>query len=283
MNLSILDPADRGYPHPEYLVTTQWLEEHLDDPAVRIVDMDRADAYPRVHIPGAVNAANQWLKRSDAPAHVLPAEAFAEYMAALGIGDDMTVVAYDSDACHNAARLFWALWYYGHQNVKLLDGGFPKWFAEGRRLDRSTPEVPTTGFTPRVDAALIALKQDVLADTQNSKVTIWDVRTDDEWLGLNDRGTARGGHVPNAVHLEWRNLATKGDVPVIKPAAELKKLLAEAGIVPEKRVVSYCQAGVRASHGFFVLKLLGYEDAGVYDASWLEWGNALECPIVREA
>lgn len=221
------------------LATSDWLAEGLDDSALRIVDVDAPDAYPRVHIAGAVPVKDHYYKRADDPVHVQGPEEFASTMSGLGIGDDTTVVAYDSAGGHYAARMYWALRYYGHDDVRVLDGGFPKWFAEGRPVERKPRTYPAARFTPSREPELIKTKAQVLDSIEDGETVLWDVRSDREWTGENSRGTARGGRLPGAVHLEWKNLVTDGDVPTIKPAVELRAMLEELGITPEKRVVIY--------------------------------------------
>ena len=239
MGIAIAPPDQRGYAHPEMLATTDWLAERLDDPGVRVVDVDAPDAYPRVHIAGAVPVEDHYFKRAADPVRVQGPEEFARTMSQLGIGDETTVVAYDSEGGHYAARLYWALRYYGHADVRVLDGGFPKWFAEGGPVERKPNSYPPARFTPSPAPELIKKKTQVLESIEDTETVLWDVRSDEEWTGENDRGTARGGRLPGAVHLEWKNLVNQGDVPTIKPAAELRAMLEELGITPEKRVVTY--------------------------------------------
>ncbi|MBT4072361.1 MAG: sulfurtransferase [Chloroflexi bacterium] len=239
MSLNIKDPADRGYAHPEHMATTDWLAEHLDDPNVVVVDQDLPDNYARVHIPGAVVYKDHYYKElSDTP-YIQDAWTFAMTMESLGIGDNTTVIAYDSDANHVAARLFWALKYYGHEDVKILDGGFPKWLAEGKPLSRKVPTPGSASFTSRPQADLFSDKDEVLACTTDNDAIMLDVRSDEERNGTNKRGTARGGRIGNSVHIEWKNFITDGDVPVIKPADELREILEANGVTPEKKVVTY--------------------------------------------
>jgi thiosulfate/3-mercaptopyruvate sulfurtransferase len=235
----ILSPKERGYPCAELLVTTEWLADRLNDPQVVIVDNDHPGGYERAHIPGAVKFEDQLFKGSENKLFVQPEEEFAATMSQLGIANDSTVVVYDSDGSHFAARLFWALRYYGHSDVRLLDGGFPKWLAEGRPIERQIPSPAATTFTPESYDARRAIRDDILAGIDESGTAIWDVRTDEEWTGENDRGTARGGRIPSAVHCEWKNLMTDGDVPVYKTADELLEMLGGIGITPEKRVMIY--------------------------------------------
>ncbi|MCH7642505.1 MAG: sulfurtransferase [Chloroflexi bacterium] len=235
----IKPPEERGYAHPELLATTDWLAEHLDDPKVVIVDQDLPDAYSRLHIPGAVVYKDHYFKDLAGTPNIQDPLTFALTMESLGIGDDTTVVAYDSDGNHVAARLLWALKYYGHDDVKVLDGGFPKWFAEGKPLSRETPSPSSVTFTSRPVPGVFSDKDDVLACTTDPGAVLLDVRSDAEWSGENSRGTARGGRLANAVHLEWKKFITEGDVPVIKPADELQALLDANGVTRDKKVVAY--------------------------------------------
>jgi len=239
LNLDIKNPVDRGYVHPEHLVTTDWLVDHLDQPDVVVVDQDLPDNYARVHIPGAVVYQDHYFKELSNTPHIQDARTFALTMESLGIGDNTTVIAYDSDGNHVAARLFWALKYYGHEDVKVLDGGFPKWLAEGKPLSREVPIPGAATFTSRPQASVFSDKDEVPACTTDSNAIMLDVRTDEEWNGTNRRGTARGGRIGNSVHLEWKDFLTEGDVPVIKPAHELRQLLEANGVTPEKKVVAY--------------------------------------------
>jgi thiosulfate/3-mercaptopyruvate sulfurtransferase len=238
MMRTIPPPADRGYAHPELFVTTEWLGEHIDDPDVRIVDTDRPDAYQRAHIANAVGVVDNYYKGGPDRVHVQSPAEFAATMSSLGISDDTLVVAYDSDL-HFAPRLFWALNYYGHRNVKVLDGGFPRWFAEGRPVNRAVPTVARGRFQPRPQPDWIATKDQVVACFHRPDTVLVDVRTDEEWSGQNARGTKRGGRLPGAVHLEWKNFVEWGDVPVLKSGDQIRALLRRNGITSDKNVVTY--------------------------------------------
>ena len=159
----------------------------------------------------------------------------------LGIGDATTVVGYNRKGGVYSFRLLWALHYYGHTNVKILDGGLEKWTAE----DRETTKAPFTAagtagsFTAEANPEIFASRERVLDSIDDSSTIILDVRSDDEWTGANKRGGPRGGHVPGAVHLEWTNFMTEGDIPVLKTAEEIRKLLSKVGITPDKNVITY--------------------------------------------
>jgi thiosulfate/3-mercaptopyruvate sulfurtransferase len=239
---SIIPPRDRGYTIPEIFVTTDWLAEHIDDPNVRLVDTDVPEDYEQGHIPNSVNPVDHYYKTSlEERIHIQNPKQFEQTMGELGIGDATTVVGYNRKGGVYSFRLMWALHYYGHTNVKILDGGLEKWTAE----DRETTKAPFTAagtagsFTAEANPEIFASRERVLDSIDDSSTIILDVRSDDEWTGANKRGGPRGGHVPGAVHLEWTNFMTEGDIPVLKTAEEIRKLLSEAGVTPDKNVITY--------------------------------------------
>lgn len=238
--------AASGYARPELLADTEWLTEHLQDPNVRVVDCDNRDAYRRAHIPGAAHLSHpllpepkMYLKDPDNPVHVLPPDKFARVMGDLGIGNDSLVVAYDGFGGLYAARLWWALGYYGHTAVKVLNGGWGKWLAEGRPITNAGAHYPATSFAPRTRPDFLATCDDVLSCVEKEGVVILDVRSDEEWTGENTRGNRRGGRIPGAIHLEWLNFVTQDDLKTFKPAEELRALLTAAGVTPAKEVISH--------------------------------------------
>ncbi len=229
-----------GFAHPEFLVDAAWLAAHLDDPNVVVVDGDVEAGYLRGHIPGAVLVPDNYEKDpATGRVHILPPDGFAAMCQNLGIGDDTLVVAYDNNQSLYAARLWWALNYYGHSNVKVLDGGWRQWVAEGRPVsfDRPPPRSGAT-FTPRADESIMVRADELKAACALSDALIWDVRSDGEYTGANDRGNQRAGHIPGAVHLEWFNVMER-DSHRFKPAAEIRQLLIQHGITPDKAVFAY--------------------------------------------
>jgi len=241
-NNFIIPPDQRGYTMPEVFVTTEWLSEHMSDPNVRIVDTDVPELYETGHIPGAVNPVDHYYKTSlEDRTHIQGTEQFAKTMSDMGIGDDTIVVGYDRSGGVYSFRLMWALHYYGHTNVKFLDGGLPKWEAEGRAVTKDNVSFAGTAnsFTPTANSEIFASRDSVLDAIDNDSTVLLDVRSDDEWSGENKRGGPRGGRIPGAVHFEWINFHTGGDVPVLRPANEIRKLLAEVGITPDKNVITY--------------------------------------------
>ncbi len=239
---SIIPPIDRGYTIPEIFVTTDWLAEHIDDPNVRLVDTDTPEQYELGHIPKAVNPIDHYYKTSpEERIHIQGPEQFEQTMENLGINDDTTVIGYNRKGGVYTFRLMWALHYYGHTNVKILDGGLEKWVSEGRETtNESFSSACASGsFTAKVNPEIFASREYVLDSIDDISTVILDVRSDDEWTGANKRGGPRGGRIPGAVHLEWTNFMTEGDIPVLKTATEIRKLLSDAGVTPDKNVITY--------------------------------------------
>ncbi len=243
---AITPPSERGYTMPGIFVTTEWLSDHLSDTDLRVIDTDVPERYAEGHIPGAVNPVDHYYKTSlEDRTHIQGPEQFARTMSELGVGDGTTVVGYDRSGGVYSFRLMWALHYYGHTNVKFLDGGLPKWVAEGR----DTTKTPTsfagpgaatgTSFTPKANSDIFASRERVLDAIDDDSTVLLDVRADTEWNGLNKRGGPRGGRIPGAIHLEWVKFHTGGDVPVLRSAEEIRQLLADVGVTPDKMVIAY--------------------------------------------
>ena len=229
--------ADHNYSRPEMLVETDWLAEHLQD--VCIVDCDNREAYRRAHIPGAVTfRGHHYLKEKEGAPHIMGPEQFAETMGGLGIGDDTLVIAYDGFSGLYATRLWWALNYYGHTRAAVLNGGWDAWLAEERPLTNAPARRAAARFSPQVNEELIARWEYIRDSIGQTDRVLLDVRSDGEWSGQNARGTKRGGRIPGAVHLEWLNYVDD-QTKKFKPAAELRAMVAEAGITPESQVVTY--------------------------------------------
>jgi len=268
------------------LAETDWLAARLEDPAIRIVDLrgtirpptapqpwylaDR-EKYEAAHIPGAVFV--DWLRDIvdvAAPVRMTVArpEAVAALMGRLGIGDEHTVVVYD-DSGHLAPRLWWVLNYYGHAAVRVLNGGYGKWVAEGRPVTAAPPRHPPARFTPRVRPEWRASAAEVRARLGDPGVTLVDCRSPAEFRGEIGRG-ARTGRIPGAVNLPVGRLM-EGPHHVWRPTAEVRRLFEEAGVTADREVITYCNAGVSASVGLFGAKLLGYSRARNFAGSWYEW------------
>lgn len=290
--------------HFDPLVQTEWLAEHLDDPNVRVVDirgyvkkrdlgngrqeaeyLAARDEYDEAHIPGA--AYLDWTRditdpEDPIPVQVAPPDRFAALMSSLGIGDDTHVVVYDHAGGQFATRLWWALTYYGHDLVSVLDGGWNKWTAEGRITSSDTPSPEPATFIPRPRPAWRADAEEVLDATQSADTFILDARDTGQYTGEVTRGEGRAGHVPGARHLHADTLLDQKS-GTFRPDEELAEKLREAG-VPEDRdepVVAYCNGGVAATVPLFVLYRLGYNNLANYDGSWNEWGMREDLPAER--
>ena len=229
-----------GFAHPEYLVNASWVDTHKDDPNVVIVDTDVEASFLRGHIPGAVMVPDNYEKEPDTGrVHIMGPEQFAAMCQNLGIGDDTLVIAYDGSQSLYAARLWWALNYYGHDNVKVLDGGWRSWVREGHPIsfDRASPKSGVT-FTPGSDESLMVRVDELKAACSLADSVIWDVRSDGEYDGSNSRGNQRLGHIPGAVHLEWFHVVDR-ESHCLKSPGEIRSILASQGITPDKAVFAY--------------------------------------------
>ncbi len=282
---------ERGYAHPDALVTTEWVAEHLDDPNVRIVESDEdVLLYDVGHIPGAVKV--DWHTDLQDPLmrDYLDSEAFAGLMRQKGIAPDTTVVFYGDKNNWWATYALWVFQLFGHTNVKVMDGGRKKWEDEGRPMTTEVPSHAATDYpTPeRDDERVRAFRDDVLAHLREEGRLV-DVRSPEEFRGEKlhmpdypQEGAMRGGHIPGAKNVPWAR-AVNPDTGEFRSADELRAIYEEEqGLRPEDDVISYCRIGERSSHTWFVLRyLLGYDRVRNYDGSWTEWGNAVRAPIER--
>jgi thiosulfate/3-mercaptopyruvate sulfurtransferase len=235
-----------------------------------------------VHIPGAVCTTDAYYKSTDPSKtrFVMDPDEFAKTMQDLGIGDDTEVIAYDA-AQVTAGRLWWCLNYYGHTKVRVLDGGWNRWLAEGRPMTMEITRATASGpFIATPHQEVYATAEYVMAALQNPGAIVLDVRSDGEWLGTNSRGNKRAGRMPGAVHLEWVNYLTADATKRWKAAAELKAMFEAIGVTPDKEVITVCQGGIRAAQAAFTLSLLGYPKVRNYDGSFGDWGNREDTPII---
>jgi thiosulfate/3-mercaptopyruvate sulfurtransferase len=271
----------KGYANPGLLVTPGALSGMLEQSRPTgplVLDLRPPDAYVAGHVPGAHHL-DLWgvsLVDSD-PA---PLKAFMwmiEHVLAIhGVDGSAPIVVYDEQSGVRAARAFWFLEYFGYPSVQLMDGGFNAWMAAGLPVSREAGPAKTTQWTGGRNDAVIATWRDLRNVIGRGQAVILDTRTDGEYLGTTVRAR-RGGAVPGAVHIEWtRNLTDAGD---FKPAAELRRMYADAGVTPDREVITYCQGGYRAAHSYIALRLLGYPRVRVYIGSWKEWGDREELPV----
>jgi len=276
------------YARPELLAEPDWLMDHFEDPAVRIIDCAVLEAYRRAHIPGAVHLpVHYYIKEAGPPGadhgtFIMPPAEFEALMGRLGVSNDTLVVTYDDNNSLVAARLWWVLNYYGHTNVRVLNGGWHRWLTEGRPITfHATRPQPAT-FIARPNPALIADAEYLKARIGDPACQVLDARADDEWNGTNDRGNRRVGRVPGAKHLEWLQFIEKGDTRRFLPAEEIERLLAKAGFSRDRATITYCQGGIRAAHAAFAMALVGYDNVRVYDGSMRDWANRDDTPLTLE-
>ena len=284
-----LDPATKfaAYAHPERLVSADWLQANLDNPDLVVVESDEdVLLYETGHIPGAVKI--DWHTDLNEPVvrDFIGSDAFAAVLGSKGISRDSTIVVYGDKSNWWAAYALWVFTLFGHEDVRLLDGGRDKWIAEGRETT-TTPTIVTPAEYPvveRNDAPIRAFKDDVLSHFGNPLI---DVRSDEEYTGQRttmpaypEEGALRAGHIPSAASVPWARAAAPD--ATFKARSELDAIYrGEAGLSEDDNVIAYCRIGERSSHTWFVLThLLGFEGVRNYDGSWTEWGNAVGVPIV---
>jgi thiosulfate/3-mercaptopyruvate sulfurtransferase len=274
----------------EVLVTTDWLAAHLDSPNLQVVDCrfsfdhDAAEDYLRGHIPGAVHARLQEdLASPEGPVRfALPKpDRFSASMSRLGIGDQTVVVAYDDEGGHFASRLWLCLTFYGHTAFHILNGGLTKWVLEGRPLVTDVPQPRPSTFTPKpAEPELRSTAAQVQTEIAAADTTLLDVRRASEYRG-DELRARRGGHIPSAVHALWQeNVNWDGDRTFKSPEV-IAQRYQRLGVTEDRRIITYCQGGVRAAHSAFSLLLAGYPNVSVYDGSWDDWGNRDDLPVER--
>ena len=277
-----------AYAHPDRLVTTDWLAERLGTPGLVVLESSEdVLLYETGHIPGSVKI--DWHTELNDPVtrDFVDGAGFAELMKAKGISRDDTVVIYGDKNNWWAAYALWVFSLFGHEDVRLLDGGRAKWEAEGREYTTDAPTVPAADYpvVERDDTTLRAFMPDVVAHLGKPMV---DVRSPEEYTGKRthmpaypEEGALRGGHIPGAQSVPWaRAVADDGGFKTREELAAIYQ--GEKGLSPTDDVVAYCRIGERSSHSWFVLThLLGFEKVRNYDGSWTEWGNAVRVPIVK--
>ena len=282
----------KGYAHPEALVTTQWVQEHLNDTEnIRIVESDEdVLLYDIGHIPNAVKI--DWVEDLNDPLvrDYLEPEKFAELMSRKGISPETKVVFYGDKNNWWATYALWVFRLFGHDNVVVMDGGRKKWEQEGREMIQEVPSFSETDYPvpERDDSRIRAFKGDVEQHLEGRNPLV-DVRSPGEYSGellhmpdYPQEGALRGGHIPGAANVPWAR-AVRDDDGTFKSAGELREIYeGEAGLSEYDDVIAYCRIGERSSHTWFVLNyLLGYDKVRNYDGSWTEWGNAVRAPIER--
>ncbi len=280
-------PELSTYAQPDRLVTTSWLEDNLDTPGLAIVESNEdVLLYETGHIPGALKI--DWHTELNDPVirDYLDGESFAALMSAKGISREDTVVIYGDKSNWWAAYALWVFTLFGHEDVRLLNGGREAWISQGRAITRDLPHRDSTDYpvVTRHDDDIRAFKEDVLEHFGHPLI---DVRSPEEYTGERthmpaypEEGALRGGHIPTALSIPWAKAANEDGT--FRSHQELVKLyLEDSGIVPGDDVITYCRIGERSSHTWFVMKyLLGFDSVRNYDGSWTEWGSAVRVPIV---
>jgi thiosulfate/3-mercaptopyruvate sulfurtransferase len=271
----------------DVLVDADWVEAHLDDPSVVLVEVDEdTAAYDKNHIRNAVRI--DWKRDLQDPIvrDFVSKDKFEALLSEKGISNDDTIVLYGGNNNWFAAYAYWYFKLYGHDQVKLLDGGRKKWELDGRELSKDAVERPQTQYTAKDQDTSIRAFRDEVVDAIGQKNLV-DVRSPDEFAGrllapahLPQEQSQRGGHIPTAINVPWAQ-AVKED-GTFKNASELRELYGAKGIDPDREIIAYCRIGERSAHTWFVLKeLLGYPEVRNYDGSWTEWGSAIRVPIEK--
>lgn len=270
----------KGYANPRLLVTPTRLAGELerDREKLLLLDVRTAEAFATGHIPGAIHIDLWGVSLIDTdPAPLRSFFWIIEHLFALrGVSNDRRIVVYEETSGIRAARVFWFLEYFGHPDVRVLDGGCRAWVAAGLPVTTEAHEPKASSWQGTPVGERLATWREVRERLGRPDAVILDTRSDGEYDGTTVRAR-RGGAIPGAVHIEWtRNLDESG---AFKPAAELRQMYESAGVTPDREVVSYCQGGYRAAHGYLALRLLGYPRVRNYTGSWKEWGDREDLPI----
>ena len=273
--------TERGYARPELLAETSWLGEHLSDPQVRVVDARSRGEYEAGHIAGAVHLDGFGALPRDENGDMGSAEEFAKLAGGLGIANDSTVIVYDTPT-QRMGMVAWTFLYYGHADVRILDGCVAKSTAEGRSLETEAVSWPAADYVASPSEAVYCSLEQAKAGGGRADFVFWDTRSDDEFSGAATGfgSVPRPGRIPGAVHLEWAQLLD-AETRTLKPARDLRDLLESRGITPDKQVASYCNGGARGALAGYVLRVLGYDRGQAYAGSFQQWSNQPDTEVER--
>lgn len=281
--------SSNGYVHPEVLVETDWVAQHLKDPKVRVIESNEdLLLYDVGHIPGAVKIDWQGDLQDSVKRDYIDRPRFEKLMARAGIANDTTVVFYGDKNNWWATYAFWTFKLFGHKDTRIMNGGRQKWIDEKRELAKEVPSYPATKYTaPERDDLTIRAFRDQVTEHLKANLPLVDVRSPQEYSGellhmpnYPQEGALRGGHIPGARNIPWAKAARENGT--FKSVEELKALYEPQGITSDKDIIAYCRIGERSSHTWFVLTyLLGYPHVRNYDGSWTEWGNLVGAPIEK--
>jgi len=277
------------YAHPDVLVETEWVAQHLNDPGLRLVESDEdVLLYEVGHIPGAVKIDWHVDLQDQLVRDYINKRGFEELLSSRGIANDTTVVFYGDKNNWWACYAFWVFKLFGHEKCVVMNGGRQKWMAENRPLSKDVPNYPRTNYVAkdRDDKTIRAFRDQVMQHVAMGNPLV-DVRSPQEYTGellhmpgYPQEGALRGGHIPGAKNIPWAKAVHEDGT--FKSADELKALYEQHGITPDQDVIAYCRIGERSSHTWFVLTyLLGYPKVRNYDGSWTEWGNLVGAPIEK--
>ena len=276
-----------GYARPEALTTTAWVAEHLDDPSVKLIEVDvDTTSYDKGHVPGAIGWNWQTDLQDRVVRDVIDPRSFAELCRRSGVNNDDTVIIYGDSNNWFAAWAFWQFKYHGHKDVRLMNGGRKLWMdVEKRETSTELPKISRSNYTiPATDESIRAYRDEIMATLGQGKINLVDVRSGDEFSGKviappgMTETAQRGGHIPGAKNIPWAKASNEDGT--FKSVEELKKLYGDAGVDFNKPTIAYCRIGERSSYTWFVLRyLLGVNNVKNYDGSWTEWGNLVGAPI----